>query len=286
VSLFIALFVVSIVYVAMHGMTAVKAQQLDSDLRLVLPIQLFSYIVMVVVMYGTVRVRYERPFLDAIAWNWSRIRVWAFVAAGLGLAIIAQLSEIVLRMPKDLPIQKAFSTTTGAYLIGIFGVLIAPFVEELFFRGFLYPVAARSLRSAGQTALALALLCGVIGVASSSAREHMLYVAVAVAVIGGVLVQANSGAGELAQSTRFRIQSISGIAITGVAFALVHAAQLGYSWTPLLVMFVVGASLTTIRAVSRSVAASTIAHVTYNFVLMATLWIATDHFRHLEQIGR
>jgi hypothetical protein len=51
-------------------------------------------------------------------------------------------------------------------------------------------------------------------------------------------------------------------------------------------MFVVGASLTTIRAVSRSVAASTIAHVTYNFVLMATLWIATDHFRHLEQIGR
>src|SRR5689334_7420825 len=113
VSLFVALFFVSIVYVAMHGMTAAKAQQLDSDLRLVLPIQLFSYVVMVAVMYGTVRMLYGRPFLDAIVWNWSRIRMLAFVAAGVGLAIVAQLSEIVLRMPKDLPIQKAFSTTTG-----------------------------------------------------------------------------------------------------------------------------------------------------------------------------
>ncbi|MGZ5522547.1 MAG: CPBP family intramembrane glutamic endopeptidase, partial [Chthoniobacterales bacterium] len=42
-------------------------------------------------------------------------------------------------------IEKYFGDTTGAWIISIFGVTLAPLMEELFFRGFLYPALARRL---------------------------------------------------------------------------------------------------------------------------------------------
>jgi len=225
-SLFVIAVVFMTVYMASHHMKPGTAETLTTDLRFILPVQLSSYLFMIGTMYVIVRYRYGQPFLSAVKWNWSRMQPWVFVGLGIALAIAAELSELVLRIPKDLPIQKYFSTMTGAYLMGVFGVLIAPPVEELFFRGFIYPVVAR------------------------------------------------------------RMGMLAGIGITGALFALLHGAQLAYSWSALVVMFGVGAALTAMRAVTKSLAASTIAHVTYNFVLMFTLWIGTDFFRHLEQIGR
>jgi uncharacterized protein len=273
------------VYVAMHGLKAEAAGQLDSDLRFILPVQLFGYGVMIITMIAIVRNRYQQRFLSAVRWHAAGMQTWKFVAVGVGLAVLAQISELVLRMPKDLPMQKFFTTATGAYLMGFFGVLVAPFVEELFFRGFLYPVAARSLHSAGQTAAALALPCALISAFSKTARAHMFELAVIMLAAGLVLIVLgkNFVGGDAAVR---RVRMLAGIAVTAVSFALVHAAQLGYSWTPLLVMFVVGAALTTVRAVTKSVAASTVTHMTYNFVLMATLWIATNHFHNLERITR
>jgi membrane protease YdiL (CAAX protease family) len=285
VGLMVGGVIVGIVYFAIEGIKNAKPEQINSDLRFILPVQLFSYAVMLVTMFVMVRFRYGQPFWRAIQWSWSQIKAWVFVAAGIGLALLSQLSEIFLKMPKDLPIQKVFSTTTGAYLMGILGVFIAPIVEELFFRGFLYPVTARRLHSAGATSLALAGTCGVVATLSSSARSHMFVLAVVLLVFGLALMKGDSVATS-DPGLRVRLQMLAGIIVTTVAFALIHAAQLGYSWTPLLVMCIVGGSLTTIRAVTRSVAASTIAHMTYNFVLMAALWIATDHFRHMEQITK
>jgi membrane protease YdiL (CAAX protease family) len=225
VALFVAGIAVGLVLFLLHGKGA-KGEELNSDLRLILPIQLFSYLAMLAAMYTTVRVRYGQPFLAAVRWNWERTRPWMLAAVGVAMAIAAQLSEYFLRVPKDLPIQKYFSTTTSAYLMGAFGVFVAPFVEEMFFRGFVYPVIARRMGMAG------------------------------------------------------------GICITGGLFALLHGAQLAYSWSALIVMFGVGVVLTTIRAVTKSVAASTLTHMAYNFLLMAMLWVGTDYFRHLEQIGR
>jgi membrane protease YdiL (CAAX protease family) len=80
---------------------------------------------------------------------------------GIVLAIAGQLLSAVLPVPKSLPIDQFFRTTAGAYVMAIFGVTVAPFVEELFFRGFLYPVLARRLGVAGGivlTATAFALV--------------------------------------------------------------------------------------------------------------------------------
>jgi membrane protease YdiL (CAAX protease family) len=227
---FIALLVAgvagAIVVAAIMASKHLKPEQIDSDLRFVLPIQLAIYAGVIGMMYHTIKVRYRQPFGAGVRWNWPARRIWPWFVAGVLLATVVQLAELVVPMPNNLPIEKFFSTPLNAYLMGFLGVVIAPLVEELFFRGFLYPVVARRF-----------------------------------GLVGGVL-------------------------LTGAVFAVFHAGQLGYTWAPLLIMLVVGVTLTAIRAITKSVAASTLTHVTYNFVLMATLWVATDHFHHLERIAQ
>lgn len=74
-----------------------------------------------------------------------------------------------------------------------------------------------------------------------------------------------------------------GVLLTGAAFASIHGAQLGYAWGPLLSIFVVGIVFTVVRERTNSVAASFLMHCGYNFALFGSLWIASDHFRHLEK---
>jgi len=74
------------------------------------------------------------------------------------------------------------------------------------------------------------------------------------------------------------------VSITAMAFALVHSEQLGRAWAPLLVLFVVGLVLTITRAVTRSVAPGFLIHAGYNLTLFLSLYVLTDHFRHLERI--
>ncbi len=65
----------------------------------------------------------------------------------------------------------------------------------------------------------------------------------------------------------------------------IHGAQLGYAWAPVLSIFVVGVVFTVVRARTNSVAASFLMHCGYNFALFAVLWVASDHYRHLEKVA-
>jgi membrane protease YdiL (CAAX protease family) len=71
--------------------------------------------------------------------------------------------------------------------------------------------------------------------------------------------------------------------ITAFGFALLHAAQLGMAWAPVLVLFLVGLILTMVRAATHSLAASTLMHIGYNATLFGLLYASTDGFRHLEK---
>jgi membrane protease YdiL (CAAX protease family) len=73
------------------------------------------------------------------------------------------------------------------------------------------------------------------------------------------------------------------LVITAFGFALLHAAQLGMAWAPMLVLFVVGLLLTMVRAATHSLAASTLVHIGYNATLFGMLYAATGGFRHLER---
>jgi hypothetical protein len=47
----------------------------------------------------------------------------------------------------------------------------------------------------------------------------------------------------------------------------------------------VGVVLTAVRAITKSVASSFIAHVGYNATLMVLTAVATDGFRHMDKAG-
>jgi hypothetical protein len=188
--------------------------------------QSVAYLVVFAYMYVLVTREHGRPdFLAAIHWNWPS-NVAMYVLVGLLLSVALQLLARLLPIPKELPIDNFFRTPAEAWAVGLLAVLCAPLMEELFFRGFLYPVLARS------TGMPIAVL------------------------------------------------------LTAVAFALLHGAQLGFSWGPVLVIFLVGIVLTVVRARKNSVAASVLIHMAYNGTITVAMFAATDGFRHLEKLNQ
>ena len=193
--------------------------------ELVLLAQFLAYIVVLAVMFRLVEIRAGR-FWQALRWNWPGTRWIGFLlGGGILFFILAGVGQL-LPIPKHLPIDRFFQTGREAALMSIFAVSIAPLMEELFFRGFLYPVLAR------------------------------------------------------------RVGMLGGILLTALAFGLLHGDQLKYSWAAVLVIFLVGVALTTVRALTKSVAASFLVHVGYNGALSLLMFAATNGFRHLEKLNQ
>ena len=187
--------------------------------------QLFAYMLLFFLMYAMVRNHVVGDVFSAIRWNWPT--KWGnYLLAGLVLAICLVPFEYFLPIPKKLPVDEFFKTARDAYILSIFGIFFAPLFEELFFRGFLYPVLARRL-----------------GMGAS-------------------------------------------IFITSLLFAGIHGSQLKYSWAPVLMIFIVGLTLTTVRALKKSVAATILMHMAYNGTIFVAAFIATDGFRHMEKFNQ
>jgi membrane protease YdiL (CAAX protease family) len=184
--------------------------------------QLLLYVVMAFYMVGLVQGKYHTRFWQAIRWNWPGIGGVRFVGVGV-LMLGFDLLGRFLPMPKNTPFDQFFDRPFDAYLTAAFAVTLGPLMEELFFRGFLYPVVAR------------------------------------------------------------RWGTVSGILLTALPFGLMHFYQYGNSWGAVLIVFMVGVVLTAVRAMTKSVAASFLAHVGYNATLMVLVAWSTDGFKHMEK---
>jgi hypothetical protein len=128
--------------------------------RVILPPQFIAYLALLGGMMLMVRSRGVH-FWRSIRWNWPQSKWLGFVLLGLLLAIIVQVASGLLPIPKQLPIEQFFADTASAYMLAAFGVTLAPLMEELFFRGFLYPVLARRIgvpTAVAITALSFALI--------------------------------------------------------------------------------------------------------------------------------
>lgn len=197
----------------------------SSDALYLVLLQLAAYLVVVGFMALLSWTRHQLSLPQAISWNApSQRRALFALGGGVCLALISDIGNVVLNpwIPKSLPITELFKDRPSAFLLAGFAILIAPWVEEMFFRGFLYPALARYT---------------------------------------GALVS---------------------ILITAGAFTLLHGAQLSYSWAPLLLIFIVGVTLTAVRAATDSVALCVIVHMTYNFILLAQTFAATHGFRQMQ----
>ena len=131
--------------------------------------QSLAYLLVLAYMYVLVTRERGRPdFFAAIHWNWpSGTAVAAYVLTGLALSVALQLLAHFLPIPKGLPIDNFFRTPAEAWALSILSITLAPLMEELFFRGFLYPVLARSL------GLPLAVLVTALGFAALHGAQLM-----------------------------------------------------------------------------------------------------------------
>lgn len=101
-----------------------------------------GYLPVAAIMIFLVEGKYHTPFWKAIRWNWPGRSVLKWLGVGV-LTVIIDLIGRYLPMPKSSPFEQFFAHPVDAYLMAVFAVTLGPFMEELFFRGFLYPVLAR-----------------------------------------------------------------------------------------------------------------------------------------------
>jgi membrane protease YdiL (CAAX protease family) len=115
------------------------------------------------------------------------------------------------------------------------------------------------------------------------ARPRDAYLVAIFAVTLGPLMEEFFFRGFLYPVLARRMGVFWAIIFTALPFGLIHSVQYGNAWSAVLVIFLVGVVLTTVRAVTKSVAASFLVHVGYNGTLMLLAAIATGGFRHMEK---
>ena len=103
-----------------------------------------------------VRVRFREKFWRTIGWrpfapqSMSRgAAVLACLLGGILLSIAVQFASFLVAPKTKLPMEAYFTNRPSVLMMMAMGVVVAPAVEETLFRGFLYPVLARSLGVAG-----------------------------------------------------------------------------------------------------------------------------------------
>lgn len=266
------------------------------DPRLLIPSMALAYLISGLLLWAIFTNLWRRPFAEAIRWNGGAVqkRSYIFIALGIGLSLAVQFLSNYLPIPKTLPIDDFFRTSTDVWFVAIFGTFIAPAFEELAFRGFLVPSLASAWdwmreRSTGFGA-------SIPAIPSPAGQLTDALDPTAHPAPGQYLDEdryphqtllANRPGGDPHPGDPHwsrGAQVVSSI-LTSIAFALIHADQLAHSWTPLAVLFAVSIVLCAVRLRFHSLAASTMVHAVYNGTIFALLFYATDGFRHLDKMN-
>ncbi|HEX4756427.1 MAG TPA: type II CAAX endopeptidase family protein [Terracidiphilus sp.] len=232
------------------GVTSLKAAA--TDIHYTLGSEAVLYLVMLGACMLFFPMIWNKGFFAGIQWNGAtalRLRQQLFLTAAVCFAL-ALVNGLLLPGPKDAPIDKIFRTPGAAWLLFGFGVTIAPFAEELIFRGFLLP--------------ALCTACDWINEKTK-----------------GVPVRPLDENGQPQWSLG---AMVIGSVATSVPFAAMHAAQTGYAFGPFILLVGVSLALCWARLSTRSLASSVLVHASYNFLLFALMMLGTGGFRHLDKM--
>ncbi len=118
--------------------------------------QMLWFGTLLVYVFATVRIRSNAPFWHTVGWRELRTQ-WAnrtlayvtWLLGGSALAIAIQFASVFVSTKSKLPIESFFQSRQSVLLLMAVGILFAPVVEETIFRGYIYPVLARSFGVAG-----------------------------------------------------------------------------------------------------------------------------------------
>lgn len=107
--------------------------------------QFIWFAVVALFLIDYTKAKFHQSLWQVIRWNWPRHRWPLMVGIGFLTLIVLQGLERLLPLPKNSPFDQFFNRPLDAYAFAFLAIAFAPFMEELFFRGFLYPVLARRL---------------------------------------------------------------------------------------------------------------------------------------------
>ena len=141
--------------------------------------------------------------------------------AGLGLALGVRLAPTLVPDKDTFPLQDLFTSPGAALAIATFAVTLAPFMEELIFRGFIFAILEKTF-----------------GVTTA-------------------------------------------VVASAALFALSHVPEYWGAWNHVLLVSLVGLTLSLTRARTGSLTPSIIMHTAYNLVLVTILYFETDGFQNL-----
>ena len=116
-------------------------QQLSTDPFFLLALQTVFYGLMLAFIFFLVAVDHRQPFWPTL--RWRRITMWralGCLAGGTLMTFAIALLPPVLPDATQFPLESLFNSRAAAYAIGAFAILVAPFVEEMIFRGILFAI--------------------------------------------------------------------------------------------------------------------------------------------------
>jgi membrane protease YdiL (CAAX protease family) len=235
-----------------HLFGVATMDQAKSDIHYSLGSTVALYLITFAVSFFVFPVVWREGFFTGIHWNGVaalRLR-WRLFGGGCLCFLLAMLDEVLIPSPAKAPIDEMFRSPAAAWMMLAFGITLAPFFEEIAFRGFLLPALATAWDWA---------------------------------------IEQNTGrpvrpldAQGLPQWSAFAMVVAS--IFTSVPFAAMHADQQGYALGPFLLLVAISLVLCAVRLRTRSVAASVLVHASYNFLLFSLMLLGTGGFRHLDKM--
>lgn len=223
-----------------------------NDFRYTLALEAAQYFITFAVSLAIFPIVWHRPFFDGVHWrsSYALKRYGRLIGAAVVCFFVAIINGMLMPGPTNAPIDQLFKAPGAAWTMFAFGVTLAPFFEEMAFRGFLLP----SLCTAWDWCM-----------------EHLT---------GAPRRPLDEDGSPQWSRPAMIIASV----ITSIPFALMHGAQTSWSLGPFLLLIFVSLVLCSVRLAMRSLAASTMVHACYNFMLFSFMLLGTGGFRHLDKM--
>ena len=211
-----------------HLTTSQLQEYLLSKPQFAIGSMLIWYAAIFFFLYVTLSVLRGQSFWESLGWRSLKTRPgelprnpFVYFASGCGLSLFVALLSARMKTPENLPMEELFKYRQVALMFMAMAVLVAPLVEETLFRGYLYPLFARSF---------------------------------------GVW---------------------PAVLLTGILFGLMHGAQLGWTWSLVTILVMVGVIFTLVRARTGSVLASYLMPLGYNSLISLFAVLGTHGFTKL-----
>jgi len=261
----------------MHGQSPLTVSQQHP--KLLIGSEAATYVVALVICWFIFPLVWHRSFLSGLEWNGAKALQLAGKLIPLGILsgwTVQGISSLI-SMPKSVPMDDFFKSRSDVWLVTFFGTLLAPLFEEVCFRGFLLPAFTIAFDWLGPM-LRYVYQFSICRLRGEAPPEH--FFTYREARSAGLV----DGTGNLAFRSMPALLLAS--VVTSALFGLLHAQQLGYTWTAVVLLGCVSLLLTAVRVRTRSVACSTLVHGSYNFSVFLVLFIVTGGYQHLDRVVR